>query len=130
MGRNLLINSLLNSLILFNAQIELPPKEFIKIIDDRNKKFLWGGGTPKIAHHSIVGDIHEGGLRYKDLNATTLAINYKFLSRLKDNRGVNGTSLPRSWLMQLFKIPVQCTNDDQQFYHDFLPVSLVSWTAN
>ena len=83
-----------------------------------------GGWNTK---NSIVGDIHEGELRYKDLNATTLAINYKFLSRLKDNRGVNGTSLPRFWLMQLFKIPVECTNN---FIMIFLPVSLVSWTAN
>lgn len=45
-GRNLLINSLLNSLILFNAQIEAPPKEFIRILDMKNKSFFverWSG---------------------------------------------------------------------------------------
>ena len=43
MGKNLLINSLLNSLFIFNAQIEIPPPEFIKIIEEKNKNFLWGG---------------------------------------------------------------------------------------
>ena len=55
-GKNLLINSLLNSLFIFNAQIEIPPTEFIKIIDAKNKNFLWGG-TAKIAHHSLIGRV-------------------------------------------------------------------------
>jgi hypothetical protein len=50
---------LLNSLFTFNAQIEIPPVEFIQMVDTKNKNFLWGG-TPKIAHHSIIGDYHEG----------------------------------------------------------------------
>ena len=61
MGKNLLINSLLNSLFIFNAQIEIPPPEFIKIIEEKNKNFLWGGGVAKIAHNSIIGDYQEGG---------------------------------------------------------------------
>ena len=124
MGKNLLINSLLNSLFLFNAQIEMPPNDFVKIIDAKNKKFLWGGGTPKIAHHSIVGEIYEGGLKYKDLETVTLAINYKFLNRLKSISGDNGTCLPRFWLMQLFKIPVQGNDDDQKYFYDFFTSQL------
>ena len=80
MGKNLLINALLNSLFLFNAQIEIPPQDFIRLVDSKNKLFLWGGGTPKIAHHSIVGDIHEGGLKHKDLSTLSIAINFKFLN--------------------------------------------------
>ena len=119
MGKNLLINALLNSLFLFNVQIELPPKDFVKIIDAKNKKFLWGGGTPKIAHHSIIGDIHEGGIKYKDLNTVTQAINYKFINRLKSISRDNGTCLPKLWLMQLFKIPVKCNNDEQNYFNYF-----------
>jgi hypothetical protein len=48
MGKNLLINSLRNSLFIFNAQIVIPPTNFIKIVEAKNKEFLWGGGTAKI----------------------------------------------------------------------------------
>ena len=58
-GKNLLINALLNSLFSFNAQIEHPPVEFLKEIESKNKKFLWDGGVSKIAHHSIIGIFHK-----------------------------------------------------------------------
>ena len=119
MGKNLLINSLINSLFLFNAQIEMPPNDFVKIIDSKNKKYLWGGGVPKIAHHSIIGDIQD-----KDLHTVTLAANYKFLNRLKNNSGENGTFLPRFWLLQMFKIPVQDDNVDQKHFYDFFTSQL------
>ena len=75
--KNLLINSLLNSLFAFNAQIEIPPIDIIKIVDQKNKNFLWGG-TPKIAHHSIRGDYCEGGIKYKDLTTFVMSVNFKF----------------------------------------------------
>ena len=65
-GKNILINSLINSSFLFNAQIEIPPPDFIKLADKQNKNFLWAG-TPKIAHQSIIADYNEGGISYKDL---------------------------------------------------------------
>ena len=119
MGKNLLINSLLNSLFIFNAQIEIPPTDFTKIVEAKNKEFLWGGGTAKIAHHSIIGDYQEGGLKYKDLNSFVLSVNYKFISRLTNTVNLNSTCLPRFWLMKLFNIPTECNNDDQQYFYDF-----------
>ena len=119
MGKNLLINSLLNSLFIFNAQIEIPPTEFIKIIEAKNKSFLWGGGVAKIAHNSIIGDYQEGGIKYKDLQAFVLSVNYKFLIRLNNHSQSNSTCLPRFWLMQLFKIPTEYDEDeDQKYFHD------------
>ena len=118
MGKNLLINALLNSLFIFNAQIEIPPAEFIKIVDSKNKNFLWGG-TAKIAHHSIIGDYHEGGIKYKDLDTFVMAVNIKFLIRLKVNCNLNSTCLLRFWLMQMFQIPTECANDDQKYFHGF-----------
>ena len=59
MGRNTLLKALINSLFMFNAQIEFPPKEFIKIIETKNKQFLWDGGIAKIAHHSLIGDFDQ-----------------------------------------------------------------------
>ena len=118
MGKNLLINSLLNSLFIFNAQIEIPPVEFIKIIDAKNKAFLWGG-IPKIAHHSIIADYHEGGIKYKDLNTFIMSVNLKFLLRVKVNCNLNSTCLLRFWLMQLFQIPTECKNEEQLYFHEF-----------
>ena len=67
MGKNLLINALLNTSFSFNAQIESPQKEFIKAIESCNKTFLWDGGVSKIAHHSIIGDYSQGALSTKIL---------------------------------------------------------------
>ena len=123
LGKNLLINSLLNSLFIFNAQIEIPPTEFIKIIDAKNKNFLWRG-TAKIAHHSLIGDYYEGGIKYKDLQTFVMALNYKFIYRLNNTCNLNSTCLPRSWLLQLFKIPAGNNEDDQNYFHDFFSNSL------
>ena len=65
-GKNLLITSLCNSMFIFNSQIEMKPHDFIKLVEQRNKKNLWGG-TAKIAHNTIIADYSEGGMKYKDL---------------------------------------------------------------
>ena len=61
MGKNVLINALINSTFLFNAQIELPPENFLKSVEKQNKDFLWGG-TSKIAHDSLIADFNQGGI--------------------------------------------------------------------
>ena len=53
-GKNLLINSLSTSLFIFNAQIDIPPVDFIKLVESLHNNFLWSGGMPKIAHHTII----------------------------------------------------------------------------
>ena len=63
LGKNILVNSLVNSLILFNAQIEIPPSDFLNEVESKCKSFLWDGGVPKIAHQSLIGDYHQGGIR-------------------------------------------------------------------
>ena len=121
--KNLLINSLLNSLFAFNAQIEIPPIDIIKIVDQKNKNFLWGG-TPKIAHYSIIGDYCEGGIKYKDLTTFVMSVNFKFLIKLIVDCHLNSTCLLRLWLKQLFKIPlVQGTNVEQKYFFDFVSQS-------
>ena len=87
-GKNLLINALSNSLFVFNAQIEFPPYDFIKLAEKMHKDFLWSG-VPKIAHHSIIADYDRGGFRYKDLNDFISSLNMKFLRRISlQNREV------------------------------------------
>ena len=44
-GKTILINSLSTSLFLFNSQIEIPPADFIKLVETLHKEFLWSG-TP------------------------------------------------------------------------------------
>ena len=57
----------LNSLFTFNAQIEIPPMEFMKIVDSKNKTFLWRG-IPKIAHNSVCNrGLRRGGNKIQRL---------------------------------------------------------------
>ena len=65
-GKNVLINSLLNSTFLFNAQIEFPPKDFLKLVDHLNKDFLWRGA----AHGAIIFDGSESYWR-SDVSGTS-----------------------------------------------------------
>ena len=112
MGKNLLINALMNSLFIFNCQIENPPPNFIKLVDEKNKTFLWGG-TAKIAHHSIIGDYSEGGIKYKDLACLISSVNVKFLFNRNNEDDRNSFMLPKLWIQQLFKI--NPTNENDQF---------------
>ena len=100
-GKNLLINSS----FLFNAQIEIPPPDFIKLVDKQNKSFLWGGGTPKIAHNTIIADYNEGGIQYKDLDCFLSSINIKFLLNLTADTPNKCTILPQYWFNRLCKVP-------------------------
>jgi hypothetical protein len=88
-GKNLLINSLSNSQFLFNSQIDNPPEDFVKLAEALNKGFLWGGGTPKIAHHSIIADYQYGGFKYKDLTSLINSINFKFLFNMSSTLNEN-----------------------------------------
>ena len=120
MGRNMLINSLLNSLFLYNAQIEFPPKEFIKSVEQKNKHFLWDGGVAKIAHHSLIADYPLGGIRYKDLESLIMAQNFKFVSRMNTTASLNSTCLPRFWIMSLFQIPTEGNSESEVYSRLFL----------
>ena len=103
-GKNLLINALSNSLFVFNAQIENPPKDFIKLTEKIHKDFLWNG-VPKIAHHTIIADYSNGGLRYKDLNDFIASLNLKFLYKMHTGSKYGHSILPNYWIKNLFKIP-------------------------
>ena len=111
-GNNVLINAVINSSFLFNAQIEIPPLNFIKLVDQQNKNFLWGG-TAKIAHNTLIADYNSGGIRYKDLDCFILSINMKFLLNLTCKTENCCTILPRLWINNMFKIPSQCINGNQ-----------------
>ena len=115
MGKNLLINSLINSTFLFNAQIENPPQDFIKLVDIQNKNFLWGG-VAKIAHDTLIADYNQGGIRYKELGYFIQSINMKFLIKLSSQSPNRCTILPQLWINNLFKIPNSYNNDNQQKY--------------
>ena len=78
-GKNVLINSFLNSQILYNGQIEFPPPEFLKSFEILKKDFLWNGGTPKIAHNALIGSVQQGGIAYVDIREKFKALNIKLL---------------------------------------------------
>ena len=116
LGKTLLINSLSTSLFIFNAQIDIPPFDFIKLVENLHKNFLWGG-TPKIAHHTIISDYKNGGINYKDLNSFLLAINVKFIQNLSQNSYSGHLALPNLWLKKLFKIPT--AGNEQLYFQDY-----------
>ena len=116
MGKNLLINSLSSSLFIFNAQIEFPPEDFVKLVEKLHKQFLWDG-VPKIAHNTIIASYKNGGIQYKDLNCFIDAINVKFVQNIISSPVQNHQALPNYWLKILFKIPI--LPEREQYFYDF-----------
>lgn len=84
-----------------------------------HKNFLWGGGTPKIAHHTIIANNKDGGIKYKDLNSFILAINVKFIQYLSINPQSGHLTLPNHWLKKMLKIPTS-ENEDLYFQDYFV----------
>ena len=117
-GKKLLINSLSTSLFIFNAQIDIPPVNFINLAEKLHKDFLWAGGVPKIAHHTIIADYDKGGFKYKDLNDFIAATNIKFIQNLSP-KSTGHSILPMFWIQRLFKIPTGENNDQQVYFKDF-----------
>ena len=117
-GKKLLINALSNSQFLFNAQIDKPPEEFIKLADKENKEFLWRG-TPKIAHHTIIADYQQGGIKYKDLTSLISSINLKFVINLSIDVNENYCALPKMWIKTFFHIPISNETENQKYFYDF-----------
>ena len=111
-GKILLINALSTSVFLFNAQIESSPLDFIKAAEKIHKYFLWGG-TPKIAHHSLIAEYSKGGMRYKDLHDLISSLKIKSLQKLSLQETGGHTVLPLYWIKRLFKIP------NQRYCQDF-----------
>ena len=122
MGKNLLINSLSTSLFLFNSQIEIPPIDFVKSVEKVHKDFLWSGGTPKIAHHTLIAEYEKGGIKYKDLNSFIAAINIKFIHNISCNPCSGNALLPNLWITKLFKIPTNTEERGPYFYNYFSDV--------
>ena len=112
-GKNLLINSLSTAMFIFNAQIDIPPVDFIKLVESLHKNFLWSGGKPKIAHHTIIANYKDGGINYKDLNTFILAINVKFIQYLSTNSQSGHLTLPNHWRTKMLKIP---TSENEELY--------------
>ena len=96
-GKNLLINALSSSLFLYNAQIELPPSDFVKLVEKLHKEFLWAG-VPKIAHNTIIASYEKAGIKYKDLNCLIDAINIKFIQNISSSPTQNHLALPNLWV--------------------------------
>ena len=117
-GKNVLITALINSSFIFNAQIEIPPPDFLKLVDQINKNFLWGG-VAKIAHNSLIADYDQGGIRYKDLDCFISAVNIKFLLNLLSSEPNRCTTLPKLWINMMFKIPFQHLNEKQIYFSNF-----------
>ena len=115
-GKTVLIKSLSTSLFIYNSQIDPPPDDFIKLVEELHKNFLWSG-TPKIAHNAIIADYKCGGINYKDLQSFIAAINVKFVQKLLVSPANGHLVLPNFWIKNLFNIPT--TQAEQPYFCDF-----------
>ena len=117
-GKNIILSTFINSQVLFNSQIEVPPHEFLKMVENIKKSFLWSGGSPKIAHHSLIGKLQEGGIGYKDLQTQIKTLNTKFvltLHKCKSSRKF----LPCSWIFDMFRRSSNINDNDLEYYKTF-----------
>ena len=122
-GKNNVITALINSQILFNAQIETPPPDFLKIVENIKKSFLWGGGCPKISHYSLIGNIKQGGINYTDLQVQIKTLNTKFILTLQNCKS-NRRLLPCSWIHDMFRRSSNISNNDLEYYESFVTNSI------
>ena len=115
LGKNVIVSSLINSQVIFNAQIETPPPHFLKIIESLKKNFLWGGGTPKIAHKGLIGSIEQGGINYKDLDIQIKSLNTKFILNLMECKS-NRKCLPLLWIRTLFEKSINLKLEELDYF--------------
>ena len=101
-GKTLIIKSLINSQFLFNSQVEMPPDDFLKEVNKKCKDFLWNGGTPKIAHKSIINPLFEGGLAFPDLECFLEAQSLKALKGINFQKPSNRHACLVNWLKPFF----------------------------
>lgn len=118
-GKNVLLTSLINSQLLYNAQIEIPPNDFIKQIESIKKRFLWGGGVSKIAHNSLIGTTAEGGINYKDIQTQINSMNVKYITGLKECKSKRKI-IPLIWIKQLFMKISNIKENESEYYNYFV----------
>lgn len=81
-GKVAVYNSLVNSQIQYvNASSCTPPKALIETKKIATS-FLWSGKKSKIAYHSIIQKIEDGGLRLMDLSCRTKANHVGWIKRI------------------------------------------------
>ena len=104
-GKNLIINSLATSLVIFPAHVDHPPTAFIKELKNIIKQFLWSSNTPKIAHSATISDWKNGGFKFRDIENFLEGLKVKFLSKLDFYEPKSWMFLPIMWISQSFGCP-------------------------
>ena len=82
------------------------------------KKFLWNGGTPKIAHHTIIASMKQGGFEYVDLQEKIKALNSKFLTSLNSSTS-NRSLLPKYWIGRAFEKSCNLKAVELDYYREY-----------
>ena len=90
-GKNLIINSLATSLVIFPAHVDHPPEAFLRELKKLIKNFLWSSNNPKIAHSAAISDWKNGGFKFRDLDNFLEGLKIKFLTKLDFYE-------PKSWV--------------------------------
>ena len=61
------------------------PSQFIKILDDIQKDFIWSKLQPKIKHSTLIGNYEEGGYKDVDVASKMNSLKVIWIKRLTDD---------------------------------------------
>ena len=80
-----IFTSLAISKVVYISTMKNIPSQFISILNEIQKKFVWNKKRPKIKHSTLIGSYEEGG--YKDVDIVTQfsALKMNWIRRLLDN---------------------------------------------
>ena len=56
--------------------------DFIHLVENLTKDFVWNGKKPKIKHNTLIGDYSSGGLKFPDFQSTLKANQIRWAIRL------------------------------------------------
>lgn len=91
MGRATLVNSVLDSQLVYAMCALLIPPEIIERVDRRRRAFLWSGGENTLGAKCLVAWDHvcdvkdRGGLGLKDLSVQNTCLLLKLIHKLHQN---------------------------------------------
>ncbi|KAL6565547.1 hypothetical protein OROHE_004602 [Orobanche hederae] len=105
-GRLELINSVLNSIALYNLQVIKPPDNVITYIERLFNKFLWGSNDNKRKMHwaswnRLCFPRDEGGLGCRDLNDIIRAAHIKLWWRFRTSSNIWSNFLQKKYCSRL-----------------------------
>ncbi len=83
---------------MYTSSIIKTPPEALKEINDIIQNFIWEGKTTKIAQHTLIKNIDEGGMKLCQCPTKVDALKLSWIKRLCSNREANWNNLPKLFI--------------------------------